>query len=260
MAGDAVLFDGWCGEPIAWARVGEPVISHEWTGDGRVSITERLTPDGAIRKYGPISELVLGPQGGFKSVTYGAKKFVSGFVDPRRTGLYDESVVVVDDPTRDNYECPVCDAPPGVTCRNKKQEPCGTHAKRSQGRPRWEIERAERAAREALERAEADVQRKRDMATPPGIGTVLEVKRWGQDEAAFTVVQTYVNRTVKASAQDDEAAFLVRNEYTGDWHAICGQPTSARLPCRSFANDCHARHKTGLTLREDQPWSCPAVQ
>lgn len=43
------------------------------------------------------------------------------------------TVVVVHDPTRDNYECPVCQAAPGEQCVNKKKQPCGTHNKRSQG-------------------------------------------------------------------------------------------------------------------------------
>lgn len=255
LGGDAVLFDSWCGEPIAWARVGETVIGHEWTSNGQVSITERLTPAEAIRRYGPIAQIVLGPQGGFKSVTYGTKKFICSFVDPRRTGLYDESIVVVDDPTRNNYECQICAAVPGAPCTNKKQQPCGTHAKRSQGRSRWDIERAELAAREAQEQAAAKAQWRRDMATPPVIGAVLKVKYWQKDVAHFTVVRTYANRAVKATAHNREDTFLARNEFTGDWHAICGQPTSARLPCRLFANDCRARHKTGLHLRDDQPWT-----
>jgi hypothetical protein len=59
----AVLFDGCCGEPIAWARVGESVIGHEWTEHGRVALTERLTPAEVVRRYGPIAEVVLGPKG-----------------------------------------------------------------------------------------------------------------------------------------------------------------------------------------------------
>ena len=73
----AVLFDGWCGEAIAWARVGEPVIGYEWTERGQVALTERLTPAEAVRKYGSITEVVLGRNGGFESVTYGATKFIS---------------------------------------------------------------------------------------------------------------------------------------------------------------------------------------
>ena len=257
MSGE-VLFDGWCGEPIAWARVGEPVIGREWTEHGRVAVTERLTPAEAIRKYGPIAELVLGPNGGgFESVTYGVKKFISSFVDPRRTGLYDDSVVVVQDPTRENYECPACGAAPGEQCVNKKQQPCANHNKRKQGRSRWEIERAEAAAREALEEAEAAEQWQRDMAMPPAIGAVLAPvdHLWRPDfPERFSVEQTYANRTVRATGENGEQVFLARNEYTGDWHAICGQPISSRLPCRNDFG-CRAQHKEGLHLREDQPWS-----
>lgn len=171
--GDAVLFDGWCGEPIAWARVGEPVIGREWTEHGQVAVTERLTPAEAVRKYGAIAELVVGPRGGFKSVTYGEQKFVSRWVDPRGTGLYEDSVVVVHDAIRENYECPVCGAAPGAQCVDNRQQPRGTHNKRRQGRGTWEIERAEAAARKAREEAEAAEQWQREMATPPAIGAVL---------------------------------------------------------------------------------------
>jgi hypothetical protein len=191
-----VLFDGWCGEPIAWARVGEPVIGHERTEHGRVAVTEYLTPAEAVRKYGPITEVVLGPKGGFESVTYGAKKFMSSFVDPRRTGMYDDSVVVVHDPTKENYECPVCGAAPGEQCVNKKQHPCATHSKRRHGRGTWDIEREERAARKAREDRETAEQWRRDMAKPPTIGEVLEQ---GLPEFAgrLTVRQSCVNRTVR---------------------------------------------------------------
>ncbi|MDF3312916.1 hypothetical protein P3H15_49225 [Rhodococcus sp. T2V] len=103
---DGVLYDNCPGEPIAWARVGEPVIGQEWTAHGHVAITGRLSPSEAVRKYGPVTEVVLGRGGGFKSVTYGATRFFSRFVDPRGTGLYDDAVVVVDDPARADYECP----------------------------------------------------------------------------------------------------------------------------------------------------------
>lgn len=106
-----VLYDGWCGEPIAWTRVGERVIGQEWTRDGYVAITERLTPAEAVRKYGPITEVELGRNGGFRSVTYGTTKFIDRFVDPRGTGMYDDTVVVIDDPARQYHECPVWNQP-----------------------------------------------------------------------------------------------------------------------------------------------------
>jgi hypothetical protein len=254
--GGEVLFDGWCGEPIAWSRVGEPIIGHEWTKNGSVAVTERLTPAQAVRKYGPILELELGPKGGFESVTYGAHKFVSRFVDPRGTALYDASVVVVRDPSRENHECPVCHAAPGEQCVNRKQEPCATHSKRYQGRKRWEIEQADEAARKALQESEAAALWNRDMATPPAIGAVLGVKRRTPGPDQFTVEHTYANRTVQAAAESGEQEFLARNEYTGEWHVICGQPTSMRLPCRSGDGpQCRIQHKAGLHLREDKPWS-----
>src|SRR6266542_5021010 len=251
MSGE-VLFDGWCGEPIAWARVGEPVIGHEWTEHGQVAVTERLTPTEAVRKYGRITELVLGPRRGYESVTYGATKFVSSFVDPRGTGLYDDSVLVVQDPTRDNHECPVCGAVPGEQCVNTKQQPCGTHNKRRQGRDRWDIEQADAAAQKAREEAEAAEQWQRDMATPPAIGAVLTPvdHRWRPDfPERFTVEHTYANRTARATADSGEQVFLARNQYTGDWHVICGQPTSVRMPCRGgIGSRCQIKHKAGLHL------------
>lgn len=39
----AILYDGWCGEPIAWARLGDPVIGQEWTEHGSVAVTTRLS-------------------------------------------------------------------------------------------------------------------------------------------------------------------------------------------------------------------------
>lgn len=260
MSGE-VLYDGWCGEPIAWARVGEPVIGHEWTERGPLPVTGWLSPAEAVRKYGPITEVVLGRNGGFKSATYGAKKFVAKCVDPRGSNLYEDSIVVVDDPARANYECPVCGAAPGVQCVNKKKQPCGTHGKRSQGRSRWDIERTEAAAAKELEKAQAAEQWRLEMATPPVVGDVLEVEnrkldesfQWMPDEPdRYTVQQTYSNRVIKAVADNGEHVFLTRNEYNGAWFPVCGLPTAMRLPCKN--NRCQARHKAGLQLREDQPW------
>jgi hypothetical protein len=263
-----VLFDGWCGEPIAWARVGDPIIGHEWTENGSLAVTERLSPTEAVRKYGPITELRVGPNRGFKSVTYGTTKFVSRFVDPRATKLYDETVVVVDDPVVDNYECPGCNVPPGAQCVDKDGRPRGKHLKRSQGRSRWDIEREQEAARIAREEAESAERFKRELATPPAISTDIEIKRWKLLGAptwelipdtpdCVTVERTYANRTVEGATESGTRMFLARSEITGDWHAICGHPTSARLPCRNGGDGlpCRARHKTGLQLRYDAPWN-----
>jgi hypothetical protein len=73
----------------------------------------------------------------------------------------------------------------------------------------------------------------------------------------YTVERTYANRTVQATTGSGEPVFLARNDYTGSWHIICGQPTSMRLPCRGGVASvpCTARHKAGLQLREDSPWT-----
>ena len=199
--------------------------------------------------------MVVGPQGGFKSVTYGEQKFVSRWVDPRGTGLYEDSVVGVLDAIRENYECPVCGAGPGAHCVDNRQQPRGTHNKRRQGRGRWEIERAEAAARKAREEAEAAEQWQREMATPPAIGAVLAAESlWRPDfPKRFTVEQTYANRTVRATAKSGEQVFLARHEYTGNWYVICGQPTSMRVPCRNpLAPRCQIKHKKALQLRDDE--------
>ncbi|MEU0510157.1 hypothetical protein [Amycolatopsis sp. NPDC006125] len=147
---------------------------------------------------------------------------------------------------------------------NKNQQPCGTHSKRSQGRSRWEIERADAAARKAREEAEAAEQWQCEMTTSPALGAVLEVKRWMLvDDTVpdvvdrYTVERTYANRTVQATADSGDRVFLARNEYTGGWHLICGQPTSMRLPCRGGGAGvpCRVRHKPGLQLREDSSWT-----
>ncbi|MFI7003619.1 hypothetical protein [Nocardia sp. NPDC050175] len=269
-----VLKDMWCGEPVAWARVGESVIGQEWTGQGYVAVTERLSPAEAVRKYGPITEVELGRNGGFRSVTYGTTKFICRFVDPRGTGLYDDAVVVIDDPARENHECPVCEVPPGAQCVDKKGQPRGTHQKRSHGRSSWDIERAQKVAEQAQEaeriageEAKAAELRTHEMAKPPVVGAVIEIKRWKPVEPPswerrpdvpdrVTVERTYCNRTVDGTSESGAHMFLARNEFTGDWHEICGQPTSTRLPCRNGGAGvrCQVRHKAGLHLREDMPW------
>ena len=95
----ACFFDSWCGEPVAW---GHKVLDHLgedlWSLAGTIGtlecshgsyssnwylIVKRLTSEEAVVKYGAVTNLELGPRGGFKSVTYGDKKFSSNCVDPR---------------------------------------------------------------------------------------------------------------------------------------------------------------------------------
>lgn len=94
------LFDGYCAEPIGW---GFKVTS--WVGEERWAelqkqgsleclnwkppahgeyalITKWLTPDDALQKYGEVTDFDIGPNGGFRSVTYGDKKFLWQGVRP----------------------------------------------------------------------------------------------------------------------------------------------------------------------------------
>lgn len=129
------------------------------------------------------------------------------------------------------------------------------------GRSRWDIEQAEAEATKKRAEAEAAEQWKRDMATPPAIGDVLEIEKrklyenyhWAPDTPdRYTVQQTYSNRTIKAIAENGDHVFLTRNEYNGMWLRICGLPTSSRLPCKNTI--CRTQHKAGLQLRDNTPW------
>lgn len=92
-----VFYDAACGEPVAWghvivSRLGEDLwneIGHygslEYGSPGRlggewVLVTRILTREAAIEKYGPIANEELGPRGGFRSVTFGDKQFISRYV------------------------------------------------------------------------------------------------------------------------------------------------------------------------------------
>jgi len=47
-----------------------------------VLIIKKLQPEEAIEKYGQVNCQEFGPQGGWKSVTYGSKKFVFASLKP----------------------------------------------------------------------------------------------------------------------------------------------------------------------------------
>jgi hypothetical protein len=71
--------------PDRWAALGEQgrlqcfgsILSPRW-----FLITRLLSPAEAAEKWGPPS-VELGPRGGFRSVSYGGKKFSSRDMDPR---------------------------------------------------------------------------------------------------------------------------------------------------------------------------------
>lgn len=91
-----VLFDSSCGEPIAWGfairrRLGEKRFTSLrqygdleciWTGEW-VLITKWLTPEEAIVRYGAMGTVERGPRGGFRSVAYGGRRFLSRRLEPR---------------------------------------------------------------------------------------------------------------------------------------------------------------------------------
>lgn len=96
------LRDSYCGEPIGWGfkmveRMGEEKFraleqfgtlhcDHQYYSSW-VLITDWLTPEEAIKQYGPIVNLTTGPLGGFLQVTYGKKTFISEKLDPRKAGI-----------------------------------------------------------------------------------------------------------------------------------------------------------------------------
>ncbi len=85
----ACLFDGWCGEPVGWGfELVERIREERFEALGKRGklecaypkwflIAKSLTRDEAIRKYGPVANEEFGPRGGWKSVTFGDKKFLS---------------------------------------------------------------------------------------------------------------------------------------------------------------------------------------
>lgn len=94
-----VMFhDSSCGEPIAWgypvvahlgnelwaeiSKYGSLECNHSFPSSQWYLITKTLTPEEAVEKYGQITDLELGPRGGFRSVTYGDKNFISKRLKP----------------------------------------------------------------------------------------------------------------------------------------------------------------------------------
>lgn len=94
-----VLFDGYCGEPVAWGfkimrYLGEDLFQELGKYgtlkciDGFKSswalVIKTLSREEAIEKYGPITNEVFGPRGGWKSTTFGNKKFTSDYLRPEK--------------------------------------------------------------------------------------------------------------------------------------------------------------------------------
>ena len=98
------IVDGYCGKTIGWGFAIVRYLGQErFDALGKAGslecvqgehlephwyvITDWLTPEEAVQEYGPVKELVLGPLKGFRSVTYGEKKFASNRLDPRGSGV-----------------------------------------------------------------------------------------------------------------------------------------------------------------------------
>jgi hypothetical protein len=91
-----IAFDPSCEEPVAWGRIlnehlGEDAFKnlkaanrlHYRREDGKWAVVTRsLTRDEAAVKYGPHRGDERGPRGGWRSVTFGTKKFTSPFLKP----------------------------------------------------------------------------------------------------------------------------------------------------------------------------------
>ncbi len=94
------LVDACCGEPVAWgfqiqARLGPGRFEAlrkfgelECDSSGFSStwflIVRKLSREDAIKKYGPITAEEFGPRGGWRSVTFGTKTFLSKCVRSKK--------------------------------------------------------------------------------------------------------------------------------------------------------------------------------
>lgn len=95
------LYDGYCGEPIRWGWLITRRLGPEWNDLSRAAHelgyslecadygkwyveAKRLTVDEAVKKYGKVKEILTGPRGGWRSITFGDKKFISDFRDYAR--------------------------------------------------------------------------------------------------------------------------------------------------------------------------------
>ena len=97
---ERVLIDYICGEPLAYGfrlvrYMGEErfnglrnhgKLTYIETGFGNgywVLATDFLTPEKAVKLYGKVTRIRVGPRGGWKSAFYGEKEFGSKELDPR---------------------------------------------------------------------------------------------------------------------------------------------------------------------------------
>lgn len=94
-----VLFDGYCSEPVAWGfkiikYLGEELFRElgkhgsleciDGFNSSWALISKTLSREEAVLLYGEITDEVFGPRGGWKSTTFGEKKFISKFLRPEK--------------------------------------------------------------------------------------------------------------------------------------------------------------------------------
>lgn len=100
-----VIYDAACGKPIGWGRyliakerLGNELFDRigkecrgQWQylqpesfGNRKWALVDRwLTQEEAVELYGSQTAIVLGPRGGFKSITYGTTTFISSKMKPK---------------------------------------------------------------------------------------------------------------------------------------------------------------------------------
>lgn len=86
-----VVVDSASKEPVAWGypitgQLGErhfeelkktAEVAYNHKDKNWVVVTEKLTDQAAIEKFGPITNVEYGPRGGWKSITFGSTRFTS---------------------------------------------------------------------------------------------------------------------------------------------------------------------------------------
>lgn len=92
----AVMFDPYCGEPVGW---GFRLLRH--MGEERFNklqdfgeleclypdwylVVKKISREQAIELYGEITAEEFGPRGGWRSITFGSKKFGSTYLKPQK--------------------------------------------------------------------------------------------------------------------------------------------------------------------------------
>lgn len=94
-----VIFDGYCNEPVGWGfKIMVYLGEEKFIELGKygklecingfkslwVLVTKTLSREKAIELYGPITNEVYGPRGGWKSTTFGDKRFIRSYLMPEK--------------------------------------------------------------------------------------------------------------------------------------------------------------------------------